>query len=92
MVDYSIFHGCLFKRNILCIPNSSLHIQLIKEVHSGGLVAHVGCNKTIEQLKNHFWPKLQKDVQHLIECHSICQTYKGSAQNSRLYMHLPITG
>lgn len=66
-------------------------MQLIKEVHSGGLTAHVDYKKTIEQLKNClFWELLRKDVYHFIKCCSIFQNYKGSTQNTRLYTPFPI--
>ncbi|XP_020687365.1 uncharacterized protein LOC110103126 [Dendrobium catenatum] len=60
--DFSIRHGFLFKLNQLCIPDSSWRPQLIKEVHCGGLVAHVGRRNTYLQLQaRFFWPHLHRD-------------------------------
>ncbi|PKU83847.1 RNA-directed DNA polymerase [Dendrobium catenatum] len=88
--DYSIRHGFLFKANCLCIPNSSWQLQLIKEAHCSGLAAHVGQDKTLAQLQVRFyWPRLARDVSRFVEKCSVCQLYKGTAQNTGLYMPLP---
>ncbi|PKU67703.1 RNA-directed DNA polymerase [Dendrobium catenatum] len=88
--DYSLRHGFLFKANCLCIPNSSWRPQLIKEAHCGGLAAHLGQQKTLAQLQvRFFWPRLARDVTRFVEKCSVCQQYKGTAQNTGLYMPLP---
>ncbi|XP_028552342.1 uncharacterized protein LOC114580101 [Dendrobium catenatum] len=88
--DFSIRHGFLFKGNSLCIPNSSWRQQLIKETHSGGLAAHVGRDKTLAQLQIRFyWPRIARDVAKFVERCSVCQSYKGIAQNTGLYMPFP---
>lgn len=51
----SIRHKYLFKGNLLDIPKSSLHMQMIKELHSGGLVAHLGQHKIVELLQKWFF-------------------------------------
>lgn len=48
--EYSLRHGYLFKSNSLCITQSSLWMQLIKEAHCGGLAAQLGQQKATEQL------------------------------------------
>ncbi|PKU63129.1 ATP-dependent DNA helicase RecG [Dendrobium catenatum] len=89
--DYAIRHGFLFKMNALCVPESSWRQQLIRELHCGGLAAHVGRDKTIEQLQSRFfWPHLRRDVSKFIERCSVCQSYKGNGQNTGLYMPLPV--
>ncbi|PKU60511.1 hypothetical protein MA16_Dca028643 [Dendrobium catenatum] len=89
--DYSLRHNFLFKDNVLCIPASSWREHLIKEVHSGGLSAHVGRTKTLEQMQNRFyWPHLRRDVARFVERCPICQLYKGNAQNTGFYTPLPI--
>ncbi|PKU85788.1 RNA-directed DNA polymerase [Dendrobium catenatum] len=89
--DYSIRHGFLFKGNTVCILDSSWRPHIIQEVHSGGLAAHVGRDKTLQQLQSRFyWPHLRRDVICFIERCPICQVYKGSAQNTGLYSPLPI--
>ncbi|XP_020685292.1 uncharacterized protein LOC110101645 [Dendrobium catenatum] len=52
--DFSIRHDFLFKGNQLCVPESSWREHLIKELHSGGLAAHVGQTKTLEQVQHRF--------------------------------------
>lgn len=48
---------------MLCIPNTSLRSQLIKDLHAGVLATHVGRDKTIAQVQVwFFWPKLLRDV------------------------------
>ena len=45
----------LFQANKLCIPDCSLHIMLLQEAHSGGLMWHFGAKKTEQVLINHFF-------------------------------------
>ncbi|PKU85169.1 RNA-directed DNA polymerase [Dendrobium catenatum] len=89
--EYTLRHGYLFKGNALCIPSSSWRHQLILEAHSGGLAAHLGRDKTFQQLQEKFfWPKLHRDVARLVERCSVCQEYKGTMQNTGLYTPLPV--
>ncbi|PKU64652.1 RNA-directed DNA polymerase [Dendrobium catenatum] len=89
--DYSLRHSFLFKGNVLCVPASSWREHLIKELHSGGLAAHVGKTKTLEQVRSRFyWPHLYRDVTRFVERCPICQLYKGNTQNTGLYMPLPV--
>ncbi|MDF3686366.1 integrase zinc binding domain-containing protein [Enterobacter hormaechei] len=61
--DYFIQEGMLFKGIQLCIPRSSMRLNLIKEKHSGGLIGHFGIDKTLSLLKEkYYWPQLYKDV------------------------------
>ncbi|PKU70358.1 hypothetical protein MA16_Dca007109 [Dendrobium catenatum] len=88
--DYSLRHGFLFKANCLCIPKSSWCQFLIKESHCGSLAAHVGRDRTLTQLQARFyWPHLNRDVSQFVERCPVCQTYKGTSQNTGLCMPLP---
>ncbi|PKU77967.1 hypothetical protein MA16_Dca011587 [Dendrobium catenatum] len=89
--DYSIRHGFLFKHDLLCIPISSWRQHLIRETHCGGLAAHLGQDNTLRQLQaRFFWPRLRRDTLRFVESCPICQAFKGGAQNSGLYMPLPV--
>ncbi|KAI0493304.1 hypothetical protein KFK09_027580 [Dendrobium nobile] len=89
--DFSIRHNYLFKGNLLCIPESSWREYLIQELHSGGLAAHAGRTKTLEQLQRRFyWPHITRDVIRFVERCPICQQCKGTSQNTGLYMPLPV--
>ncbi|PKU86846.1 putative mitochondrial protein [Dendrobium catenatum] len=89
--DYLIRHGYLFKGNSLCIPFSSIRLQLIQEVHGGGLAAHLGREKTVEQMQQRFyWPHLRRDISRFVERCQVCQVYKGARQNAGLYTPLPV--
>ncbi|GJW84127.1 putative nucleotidyltransferase, ribonuclease H [Tanacetum coccineum] len=43
--DFNIHDGFLFKGNQLCIPNTSLRLKIIKELHGEG---HVGRDRTLQ--------------------------------------------
>nr|GEX83601.1 putative reverse transcriptase domain-containing protein [Tanacetum cinerariifolium] len=52
--------GFLFKGNQLCIPDSSLRLKIIKELHGEG---HVGHDRTLQLVQaSYFWPTMRKEV------------------------------
>lgn len=80
--------GFLFRGNQLCIPEGSLRLKIIKELHDEG---HVGRDKTLKLVADsYFWPTLRKEVVKFVEGCRICQVSKGTATNAGLYMPLPI--
>ncbi|KAJ0885239.1 putative nucleotidyltransferase, Ribonuclease H [Helianthus annuus] len=86
--DFLVHDGFLFKENQLCIPNSSLRLQIIKELHGEG---HVGRDRTLRLVQSsYFWPTLRRDVERFVRRCRICQVSKGTATNAGLYMPLPI--
>ena len=77
----------MFKGNKLCLPHTSLHEQIICDIHGGGLTAHVGRDKTIEAAEEQFhWPKLCKEITKLIQRYLICQQNERYYQNTGLYI------
>ena len=52
----------------MCIPKSSMRLNLIKENNSGGLAGHFGIDKTLSLLKEkYYWPYNYKDVQKFVK-------------------------
>jgi hypothetical protein len=47
--------GYLFRRNQLCVPNSSMREFLVREAHGGGLMDHFGIRKTLYMLHKQFF-------------------------------------
>ena len=84
---FLLVEGFLFHGNQLCIPESSLRVKIIKELHDEG---HVGRDRTLQLVKDsYFWPTIRREVEKYVErCH-VCQVSKGKATNAGLYMPLP---
>ena len=47
--------GYLFRKNRLCVPNSSMHELLMHEAHGGSLMGHFGVRQTLEVLYDFFF-------------------------------------
>ncbi|GJW74936.1 putative nucleotidyltransferase, ribonuclease H [Tanacetum coccineum] len=87
-LDFFLHNGFLFKGNQLCIPDSSLRLQIIKELHGEG---HVSRDHTLQLVQaSYFWPTMRKDVDRYVKRCRVCQVSKGMATNACLYMPLPI--
>lgn len=85
---YVMHDDFLFLGSCLCVPDCSLRLQIIKELHGEG---HVGRDRTLTLVStSYFWPTLRRDVDRYVECCRVCQTSKGHASNAGLYMPLPI--
>ncbi|KAK0604841.1 hypothetical protein LWI29_020054 [Acer saccharum] len=59
--EFVLVDGFLFWGNQLCVPDSSLRLQIIKEIHGEG---HVGRDRTLQLVKaSYFWPTIRKEVE-----------------------------
>ena len=86
-----MLEGCLFYKNHLCLPRTSLRDHVIWELHGSGMDGHFGQDKTIALVEDHFfWPSLKKDVWKVIKQCRAFQVGKGSKRNTGLYTPLPI--
>ncbi|KAI4313528.1 hypothetical protein L6164_026501 [Bauhinia variegata] len=87
--EYYRHDGFLFKRNTLCIPQSSPQEAIIWKAHDGGLAGHFGLDITMALIKeNFYWPKLEREVNKHIQRCRICHLAKNKSQNTGLYMPL----
>ncbi|KAG7568203.1 Ribonuclease H-like superfamily [Arabidopsis thaliana x Arabidopsis arenosa] len=85
---YTLHEGFLFRGLRLCIPECSLRLQIIRELHTEG---HVGRDRTLQLVTaSYFWPSLRRDVERFVERCRVCQQAKGRASNAGLYLPLPI--
>ncbi|KAH9657047.1 hypothetical protein KPL70_022889 [Citrus sinensis] len=86
--DYHLHDKFFFKSNQLCVPDSSLRLKIIAELHNEG---QMGRDKTLALIANtYFWPTMRREIYHYVETCRICQVSKGAATNAGLYMPLPI--
>lgn len=86
--DYTLTNGFIFHNNKLCIPDCSLRLQIIKELHNEG---HVGRDRTLKLVTDQdFWPGMRRDVERFVVRCVQCQTSKGQASNKGLYLPLPV--
>ena len=66
-LEFSLHDGYLFKGTRLCLPNTSIHEQVIQELHSGGAVGHFGRDKTIAMVEDRFyWSSLKRDMARIV--------------------------
>ena len=91
---HGLFHqeaGFLFKGARLCVPKCGMRELLIREAHGGALAGHFGVEKTTSMLKEHYyWPKMSKDVEHIVRRCTVCQLAKSHVLPHGLYSPLPI--
>lgn len=86
--DFTLVDGFLFKGNQLCLPDCSLRLRVIDELHREG---HVGRDRTLQLVSaSYYWPSLRKDVERYVQRCRACQLAKGHASNAGLYLPLPI--
>nr|GEW99309.1 putative reverse transcriptase domain-containing protein [Tanacetum cinerariifolium] len=63
--DFVLHDGFLFKGNQLCIPDSSLRLQIIKELHGEG---QVGRDHTLQLVQaSYFWPTMRKEMDRYVD-------------------------
>ncbi|XP_071902667.1 uncharacterized protein [Coffea arabica] len=64
---------------------------LVKEAHGGGLMGHLGVDKTLDILHEHFyWPKLRRDVANICDKCLKCKQAKSRSNPHGLYTPLPV--
>ena len=54
-VDFVVHDGFLFSGSKLCIPKALVQDLLIWEMHARGLDGHLGKDRTIPLVKDHFY-------------------------------------
>ncbi|GKA63899.1 putative reverse transcriptase domain-containing protein [Tanacetum coccineum] len=75
----------------LCIPLCSLREDIFLEGHAGGLTGHFGRDKTLALLREQFyWPKMERDVNKLLERCRTCHIAKTHSSNAGLYTPLSV--
>ena len=85
--DLFIHDGYLMKGGQFCLPCTSIHEEVIRNLHGGGLAGHLGRDNTIEAVKErYYWPKLRRDctnmVSNMVSRCFVCQTAKGPHRTS----------
>lgn len=86
--DFTLHDDFLFRGLQLCIPESSLRLKIIQELHNEG---HVGRDRTLHlATSSYFWPTMRKEIDRFVQRCRVCQLAKGGATNAGLYLPLPI--
>ncbi|GAA0152429.1 hypothetical protein LIER_10913 [Lithospermum erythrorhizon] len=86
--DYVMNNGHLYKDGQLCIPEGSMRLRIVQDLHNEG---HVGHDQTFKIISNQFyWPHSRRDVARFVVSCRTCQVAKGKSSNAGLYMPLPI--
>nr|GEY35457.1 RNA-directed DNA polymerase [Tanacetum cinerariifolium] len=89
--QFSKLDGYLFKGTRLCIPFCSLRETIILEGHASGLAGHFGRDKTLAILREQFyWPKMERDVNRILERCRTCHIAKTHSSNAGLYTPLSV--
>ncbi|GJW02979.1 RNA-directed DNA polymerase [Tanacetum coccineum] len=89
--QFSKLDGYLFKGARLCIPLCSLREAIVLEGHAGGLAGHFGRDKTLALHHEQFyWPKIERDVNRLLERCRTCCIAKTHSSNAGLYTPLSV--
>jgi len=58
---FVLVDGFLFKGNQLCIPDCSLRLKIVRELHGEG---HVGRDRTLQLTsQSYYWPSMRKEVE-----------------------------
>ncbi|GJX13304.1 RNA-directed DNA polymerase [Tanacetum coccineum] len=89
--QFSKLDGYLFKGARLCIPLCSLREAIVLEGHASGLAGYFGHDKTLALLCEQFyWPKMERDVNRLLERCRTCHIAKTHSSNAGLYTPLSV--
>jgi len=81
--DFILHDGYLFRGNCLCIPNTSLRVLIIQELHNQG---HFGRDKTAWLIRQRFyWPGLDRDVKTFVKRCRLCQESKGNYHGTNIH-------
>lgn len=87
--DFTLQNGFLFRENQLCIPDCSVRLRILEQLHSE---RHVGRDRTLQLAStSYFSSTLRRDVERYIEHFLACQQAKGKASNAGFYIFLPIS-
>nr|GEZ94028.1 RNA-directed DNA polymerase [Tanacetum cinerariifolium] len=90
--QFSKLDGYLFKGARLCISLCSLREAIILDGRAGGLACHFGRDKTLALLREQFyWPKMERDVNRLLERFRTCHIAKTYNSNAGLYTPLCVS-
>ncbi|GKE60294.1 RNA-directed DNA polymerase, partial [Tanacetum coccineum] len=84
--------GVLSQSWRFCIPLCSLREAIVLEGHAGGLAGHFGRDKTLALFcKQFYWPKMEHDVNMLLERCRTCHIAKTPSSNACLYTPLSVS-
>ena len=65
------------------IVPTSLVTEVITSLHNSVTAEHLGAYKTLEKIRQHYWPDFKTDVKHHFLCCDKCQEGSGPPQKHR---------
>ena len=81
--QFSIHVGYVFRGTKLCLPATSIHEHIVRELHGGRCSGYLGRDKTLDLVSDrYFWPRMKSYIIKICGLCRVCQLAKGKKKNT----------